>query len=206
MILARRGFTFLEAMVSTAILMVLLLGAGQLMQTMQVGTQTVAKVVAIDRDARNGLSLLAADIRQTGWIYDSASSSNLYRGPADSGAPAQGTSRFTDTASATPATLPVMRMRLRSSFTGNVNEDFRRWVTWRVVQDGTFAGVPGNPTRYYLERVETFDTDADGTTAETNVAQTIVVRNLSRVSFARVGAGSPDPEAIDVRLERRRRD
>ena len=197
----RRSFTFLEAMVSTGILMILLLGAGQLMQTMQVSTQTVAKVVDIDRDARNALSLLAADIRQTGWTWDNSTSTNLYRGPADSGTPVQGTSRFTDTDSATSSTLPVLSMRLRTGFAANVEQDFQRWVTWEVVQDGTFTGVPGTPTRYLLRRVETFDTDFDGLTAETAVASTIVVENLSRVSFERIGAGTEGPEAIDVRLE-----
>jgi len=198
---SRRSFTFLEAMVSTAILMILLLGAGQLMQTMQISTQTVAKVVDIDRDARNALSLLTADIRQTGWTYDTSSSSNLYRGPADTGTPVQGASRFTDTSTASAANLPVLRMRLRTAFAADVNADFQRWVTWEVVADGNFDGIPGNPTRYFLRRTETFDTDGDGLTAETAVDSSIIVTNLSRVSFARVGAGLEGNEAIDVRLE-----
>jgi hypothetical protein len=193
----QRGLTLLEAMVATTLLAMILLGTSQLMVTMHTATQTVAKTVDISEDARRVLVGVAADIRQSGWVWEEATQTNLYRGPTNAGPPVQGASAFTNTAT---GGTPVLALRLRSSFTDDVNADFNRWVTYTTVADGTFgAGVAGNPARYLLQRRVRVDTNGNGTIDAGEPDNTVTLaENISRVHFQRVGANAA---VIDIQLE-----
>lgn len=127
---ARSGLTLIEVLASSVVLSVLALAIGSATQALQQGVAATSLSVDVQSDARRVLAEIRHELRQSGW----EGSTNQVSSPVQGGV-----------ASA------ALTFRKRTAL---ADGGWSSEITYRVVADGTFSGVPGTPARFRLQRVQ----------------------------------------------------
>jgi prepilin-type N-terminal cleavage/methylation domain-containing protein len=174
-----RGFTLLEVVVSSSVLLMLTFTQAYSFMPLQRATTKAGQGMDMDRIARHALDSTRRELRTSGSMQDGTS---LLEVTDDAGV---------GVATGVAGTRIAFRRRLGPDETLNSSTGWSTEIVYARVNDGVFDQIAGTPTRYRLERTQS---DVNGG------APVVLAAEISTLTFTQV-SGS-DTVIVDLELTR----
>jgi len=167
-----RGLTLLEALVSVSLVAGLGLTLGFALLPLQQGSAETGARLNLDREGRRVLAQLRRELSLSGCKGDGTLQLTIREGldPVAPGSPGKELS---------------FRRRLGPAESEDSSEGWSKEITYKLVPQGTFAGIAGEPPRYRLVRTESGGQEVD------------TLHAISSLEFTLV----PEAHAVAIRLE-----